>query len=150
MSNEEFEEALQELKEDLEKSEEISQKTILALSLRLKEDVKKAIDLQSDIINYRQILTYDIKKIAYKIYKDIPIIKKLRKTQFEYYTLKYTIKTNATEKVKLIEADLALYDYKIDIYNNHMEFLKECCKNLDSMNYAVKNKIELLNAIGIE
>ena len=150
MTTEEFEEALEDLKEQLKEKEEVANNTVLHLAIRLKEDVKKAIDLQSDIINYRQMLSYDIKQIAYKIYKDIPTIKKLRKTQFEYYTLKYSIKTNSTEKVKLIEADLALYDYKIDIYNTHLDFLKECCKNLDNMNFAVKNKIELLNAIGIE
>lgn len=150
MTNEEFEIALEELKTSLKDKEDYYHNTVIKLAGRLKDDVKKAIDLQSDIINNRQIIADEIKKIAYKIYKDIPTIKKMRKQQFEYYTLKYQIKTNSTEKVKLMEADLALYDYKIDIYNTHMEFLRECCKSLDNMNFAIKNKIELLNVIGIE
>ena len=150
MTNEEFEVALEDLKEKLKDKEEYYHKTVLNLAFRLKEDVKTAIDLQSDIINNRQVIADEIKKVAYKIYKDIPTIKKLRKQQFEYYTLKYQIKTNSTEKVKLMEADLALHDYKIDIYTTHMDFLKECCKSLDNMNFAIKNKIELLNAIGVE
>lgn len=149
MTIDEFKASLEDLKKELLGREQLCNNTIIKLSSKLKDDVKDIIDLQAEVISYRQLMIEDIKQIAYKVYKDLPKIKELRKKTFEFYTLSYNIKTNGTEKAKLMEADLAYYDYKIDIYNTHMEFLKETVKNLDNLNYAIKNKIELVNYLGM-
>ena len=53
------------------------------------------------------------------------------------------------DKMKLIESDVADIQYKIDILDNHIDYLKGCGENLKQMGYSVKNRIELLNILGI-
>ena len=77
-------------------------------------------------------------------------IKKLQKEKFEYYCVQYKIKTNASEKSKLIEADISTYTHKVNVYEIHVEYLKETKKNLDNIRWAIKNKLELYNQLGID
>lgn len=51
--------------------------------------------------------------------------------------------------MKLIESDVSDVQYKIDILDNHIEYLKGCGDNLKQMAYSIKNRIELLNILGI-
>ena len=51
--------------------------------------------------------------------------------------------------MKLIEADVADIQYKVDILDNHIDYLKGCGENLKQMSYSIKNRIELLNILGI-
>jgi hypothetical protein len=48
----------------------------------------------------------------------------------------------------LIEADLADHQSFIDELDEHVNFLKDTSKNLESINYAVKERIELANILG--
>lgn len=122
---------------------------IKKLSNKLSCTAEETIELQAEVISHRQIFLDELMHTTYSINKITPKNKQLKKKRFEYYTIEYQIKKmTGPEKIKMIEADLAYHDQLIDIYNNHVEFLKESIKNLDNLNYAIKNKIEIYNIIG--
>ena len=108
--------------------------TIIELSKQLNCSAKDVIPLQAQVISIRQQLTEEIKKISYEIFKFLPKIKLIKKQRYEYYHTQYKIITNASEKMKLIEWDIANYDHKKDILDGHIEFLRDSLKNIDNLN----------------
>jgi len=127
----------------LEESEKYWNNTIENLSGKLVCSAKDVIPLQAEIISVRQELSEQIKRMSYEIFKIVSKIKVLRKQSFEWYSTKYQIVITGTEKAKLIEWDLHHSDHQKSILDNHVEFLRDTLKNIDNLNYAVKNKITL-------
>lgn len=125
-------------------------KTIIELSQKLNCSAKDVISLQSQIISVRQELTEEVKKMSYEVFKFLPKIKLIKKQRYEFYHTTYKIITNASEKMKLIEWDIAKYDHKKDVLDGHIEFLRDSLKNVDNLNYAVKNKIILYQLTDLE
>lgn len=148
--NEKFINILEGIETDLNRLEAISTKKIKELAGRINCELKMSIDLSADATSYRQILIDNRTSFWYKIYKDTPKLKQLKKQYFEHYSTKYPVKVNSTEKAKLIDADVAYHEAKFDYYQNHINFLTECIKTTDHVIYSVKNKIELYNATGLD
>jgi len=121
---------------------------IQTLTNKLKGDIRDIVDLQAETISYRQDIVDDINMYSVKIYKLVQKIKVLSKARFEFYATSYQVKTSGTEKLKLIEADLSEYQLFINELDEHVNFLRETTKNLDNVNYGIKNKIELTNILG--
>jgi hypothetical protein len=120
------------------------------LTKKLKCELKELTDLEAEVIYYRQLVVDLIASYSFRIYREMPKMKQMRKQQFEYFSTKYQIKVNGTEKSKLIEATMALYDNKIEIIEGQIEFFRETAKNLQSLTYSCKNKIEIYNITGLE
>lgn len=118
------------------------------LTLRLRGDIKDVIDIQAEAISHRQSVIEEVKIYSVKIYKLVQKLKILSKQRFEFYATSYQVKTSGTEKLKLIEADLSEYQLFINELDEHVNFLRDTSKNLDQINYTVKNKIELTNILG--
>jgi len=118
------------------------------LTLTLKSDVKYAVEVQADAISYRQHVTDEINIYAVKIHKLMQKMKVLHKQKFEFYSTSYQVKTNGTEKLRLIEADLSEQQLLVDELDEHVNNLRETSKHLDNISYAIKNKIELSNILG--
>ena len=148
--NSKYESILEKLETDLKKLEEITTKKIKELSERVNCELKYSIDLSADATSYRQVLIDDRTNFYFKMYRDMPKLKQLKKKHFEFYSTKYPIKVNSTEKNKLVEADVAFHEARFDYYQNHINFLTECIKTVDHVIYSVKNKIELYNATGLD
>jgi hypothetical protein len=146
MSNEEVEKIVSILKD----SESYWNQTIEDLTGKLNCSAKDVVSLQAKVISSRQQLTEQIKIMSYKIYKLLPEIKSNRKKLFEYYEEKCPYKTNSTQKTQLIEWDMAKLDLKKDLYDTHVDFLKESLKNMDNINFAIKNKIILYQLTDLE
>lgn len=145
-----FEEILEKLHNKLTDSEQFWNKIIDDLSKRINCELKDAIELESESMAYRQQIIDEKTKYLYNIYKDMPKIKQLRKQQFEFYSAKYPYKTNSSEKTRLIEADLAFYDAKIEYLENHVNFLNESVVTLNHVLWGIKNKIDIYNLTGLE
>ena len=139
-----------ELRKQLEETEKYWNQTIEDISKRLTKPVKDMIQLQSESISIRQILTEQIKSMSYELFKFKQKVKVFEKDRLEYYLINYQVKTNSGEKTKLIESDLSAYQYRIDIFDVHVNFLRETVKNIDQVNYSIKNKIELLSLTDME
>ena len=123
---------------------------VAEFSKRLKEDIKEVIDLQADVINHRQELVEEMTDFSFDIYRDLPMMKQMQKERFEFYSLKYQVKTNVGEKTKLIEADLRFMQAKIDLYEAYIHYLKDTMKNFYDFHYSIKNKVAILNILGLE
>ena len=118
------------------------------LSARLKGDLKVIFDVKAEAISHRQSVIEEVKIYTVKIYKLVAKMKVLHKSKFEFYATSYQVKTSGTEKLRLIEADLADNQSFIDELDEHVNFLKDTSKNLESINYAIKERIELANILG--
>ena len=118
------------------------------LSIRLKGDIKLIFDVKAEAISHRQSVIEEVKVYTVKIYKLVAKMKVLHKAKFEFYATSYQVKTSGTEKLRLIEADLSDHQSFIDELDEHVNYLKDTSKNLESINYAVKERIELANILG--
>jgi len=141
---------LETIEEELLGLEKLITTKVKSVAGRINCELKESIDLSADATSYRQILIDDRTKYYYKLYKLSPAIKKAKKSKFEFYSMKYPIKTNSTEKNKLIDADMAYYEAKFEFYQTHINFLTESVKTLDHVIYSVKTKVDLYNATGLD
>ena len=141
--------ARHKMSEKMNKSVQYWGLIINKLNERIKLDhLKDITNVQAEAISYRQEIIEEVRTYSIKIYKLLQKVKTLNKSRFEFYATSYQVKTNGTEKVKLIDADLSEYQCFIDELDEHVTFLRETSKNLDNLNYAVKNRIEIANILG--
>jgi len=139
----------QKIEIDLEKEVNYWNNLVKTISFTLKGDVKKLVEVQADIISYQQIVLEQVRKYSLILYKNMPSIKQAKKKRFEFYSTKYQIKvTSGSDKNGLIEADIAKFQYRIDLLDNHIKFLRDTSSNFITMNYAVKNRIQLMDILG--
>ena len=122
---------------------------VLDISDSLKESKLQNIsDIQAEAISNRQLVVDEISIYGAKIWREKQKIKKLEKSGFEFYATSYQVKTSGTEKVKLINADLSDRQYIVDLYDEHVNHLREVAKHFDAINFGVKNKLQALNILG--
>jgi len=140
----------EELRQQLLETENYWNETIEEISKKLIKPVQEMIQVQAEVISLRQILTEEIKSISYRIYKFKQKMKEFEKERLEFYLLGYAVKTSGGEKSKLIESDLSLYQYRLDMFDVHVDFLRETQRNIDNVNFAVKNKITLFQLTEME
>ena len=145
-----YEKILEKLETDFIKKQERWNLVIEKLTGKITCELKKSIDLSAEATAQRQLLLDERTNWYYKMYKDLPKLKQMRKKHFEWYSTKYPIKINSTEKKKLIEADLAYQDAKMDYLQNYINFLTDSIKTVDHVIYSVKTKVDLYNATGLD
>lgn len=135
----------------LKDSEDYWNKTIDELSKKLVCSAKDVVPLQAEVISMRQQLSEQIKAMSYQLFKLMPKIKAFKKQRFEYYAgAQAPYATNASERTKLVEWDLAIYDHKKDVLDVHIDFLRESLRDIDNINFAIKNKISLYQLTEME
>lgn len=124
-------------------------KIISEMIYKMKSDIKYIMDASADAINYSQLVVADIRKYALIIHKENKVLKGLIKSRYEWYSTQYQITVKSSgDKMKLIESDVADIQYKIDLLDTHIDYLKTTGDNLKQMGYTIKNRIELLNILG--
>jgi len=139
-----------ELLKELSKRENYWNSVLTKLTKRLTCSAKDVVQLQSESLSEKQRLIDEIKYISYELFKFKPIIKNQRKLKTEFYLTKYPIKLQGKDKLYMIEHDLSLYEQRLDIYDTHIDFLRDCSDNFTQINYAIKNKISLLDMLSLE
>ena len=139
------------LEERVSKEENQWNNVLKELSKSLKGAAKNLYLVDADVVNYRQIVTSEIQSYSLLIYKENRVLKPLIKRRFEWYSTKYQINVkSSSDKMKLIESDVADIQYRIDVLDNHVDFLRSTSDNLRQMGYSVKNRLELLNILGLD
>lgn len=138
------------IKEELTEKQEKWNNIIFNLTKKLKDELKYMTEFSAELLYYRQLLIEERTKLYYFLYQEIPKIKKLYKKYFEWYSVKYPIKINASQKEKLIESDMSYFNYRLEYYQNYINFLSDSIKTIDNLIYSVKNKIDLYNITGME
>lgn len=108
----------------------------------------RIIDSQSLCLSYRQIVNDQISSFLSKRSKQESKLKKVKQDKFLFYATNFGVKTNLSEKILLIEAHIAEDQRSIELIESHIEFLRQLNKNFESLNYSIKNLIELFNYLG--
>jgi hypothetical protein len=105
-------------------------------------------DTQAITLTYRQNLNEQISLYLDKRSKQDVKLKRIKQDKFIWYATSFGVKTNMGEKTLLIEAHVAEEQRNTELIENHIEFLRQCNKNLESFQFSIKNIIELFNYLG--
>ena len=104
-------------------------------------------ECQALCLSYRQMLNEQISSFLDKRSKQDVKLKRLKQDKFLFYATGFGVKTNAGEKATLIEAHVAEEQRNIELIENYIEFLRMSNKNLESLQFTIKNIIELYNLL---
>ena len=111
------------------------------------ENSQKILECQALCLSYRQILNEQISVFLDKRSKQEVKLKKSKQDKFMYYATGFGVKTNLSEKNILIDADVAEDQRNIELIENYIEFLRQNNKNLESLQYTIKNIIDLFSLL---
>jgi hypothetical protein len=120
----------------------------LSLDLTNPANSKTILDTQAIALSYRQMLNEQINFFLNKRSREMTKIKKLKQDKFVFYATGFGIKTNMGEKGILIDGHLAENDRALEIIESYISYMRDTVKNLESLGFAVKNMIELMNYLG--
>ncbi len=146
-TNDRMEEFFTGKREDWEKNIDPLFKS-LSLDLSSPSNAKTILETQALALSYRQILNEQINVFLTKRSREEAKIKKLRQDKFIFYATGFGVKTNMGEKGILIDGHLAENERTMEIIEAHITYLRDTVKNLESLGFAVKNMIELMNYLG--
>ncbi len=100
-------------------------------------------DLQVDLFSSRQIIIERISKLYNYLAKYNSVYKSKKRDLFVKYTTESQIKLGQGEKVIMVEGDLTNIQERIDVIIQQIDYYKESVKNIDSMIYGVRNKLQI-------
>lgn len=109
------------------------------------DNAKVIMEVQSTALAYRQNIAEQISFYLSKRTKEDVKIKKVKHDKFIWYSMNFGLKTNLSEKTLLMDAHTAEMERSSSIIENYIDFLRTSSKNLDSLGYAIKNIVELMN-----
>lgn len=103
------------------------------------------LDIQSKTLTYKQTLLDEQSALLNKLSKADSKVKKIRGEKFVFFATGFGIKTNLGEKNILIESHISEELRNIELIQNHIEYIRASIKNLETLQYSIKNTIELFN-----
>jgi len=109
---------------------------------------KKIMETQSLCLTYRQIITEEISTFLDRRSKQDVKLKRIKQDKFIWYATSFGVKTNMGEKSLLIEAHVAEEQRNVELIENYIEYLRQTNKNLESLQFTIKNIIDLFNYLG--
>jgi len=112
-----------------------------------RETSSRISDTQALALSYRQRINEQVSEFLDKRSKQDVKLKRLKQDKFLFYATGFGVKTNYGEKQLLIEGHLAEEQRNIELIENYIEFLRGMNKNLESLQYTLKNIIELYNIL---
>ena len=111
----------------------------------MKDGIEELYEMQATALSYRHILGDEVNFYTTKLSKTIAEQKRIKKDKLINYILKFQVKLNTTEKNICIDADTSEMERYVELVQMHVEFLRESVKTIDNLQFAVKNKISLLD-----
>lgn len=112
-----------------------------------RETAQNMIQSQSDCVMYRQLINEQISNFLNRRSKQDVKLKRVRQDKFLWYATSFGVKTNMGEKTLLIEGHVAEEQRNIELIENYIEFLRATSKNLEGLQFTIKNIIELNNIL---
>ena len=109
---------------------------------------QQILDTQALCLSYRQAITEQISIFLDKRSKQDVKLKRIKQDKFIWYATSFGVKTNMGEKTLLIEAHVSEETRNVELIENYIEFLRQTNKNLESLQFTIKNIIELFNYLG--
>ncbi len=120
----------------------------LSLDLSVPSNSRNILDMQANALSYRQLLNEQVNFFLNKRSRETTKIKKLKQDKFVFYATGFGIKTNMGEKSILIDGHLAENDRTLELIESYISYMRDTVKNLESLGFAIKNMIELMNYLG--
>ncbi len=108
---------------------------------------KVILDTQSKCLSFRQVMAEQISVYLDRRSKQEVKLKKAKQNKFIYYSTGFGIKTSMGEKTLLIDAHVSEETRNVEIIENYVEYLRQTNKNLESLQFTIKNIIDLLNLL---
>ena len=146
-TNDKLEDFFQEKRKEQNASVDPLFKT-LAVDLTNPSNLKKVIETQALALSYRQAINEQISYFLNRRSREMTKVKKLKQDKFIFYATGFGVKTNLGEKSILIDGHLAENERNIELIDSYIDFLRDTTKNLETLQYSVKNMIELMNYLG--
>lgn len=112
-----------------------------------RDTAQNMIQAQSDCIMFRQLINEQISNFLNRRSKQDVKLKKIKQDKFLWYATSFGVKTNVGEKTLLIEGHVAEEQRNIELIENYIEFLRATSKNLEGLQFTIKNIIELNNIL---
>lgn len=106
---------------------------------------EKILNSQADALTFKQEINEEINSFINKRNKEVARVKMLKQEKLLFYATNFGLKTNVSEKGILINGHLSEHERTIDIFDGHIDYLRDTIKNLESFGYSIKNMIELMN-----
>lgn len=112
------------------------------------ESSSKIMEVQAYALSYRQKINEEISYFLNRRSKEEVKLKKLKQDKFVFYAIGFGLKTNTGEKSILIEGNIGENQRSIDLIDVHIDFLRNSSKSIESLQFSIKNTIELMNYLG--
>lgn len=145
-----FEATLVKLSEECEEKDKHWNLKIQNLSFRFKtKDGNEIVDFMADVLNEKQMVLEDIRQVADKISKCMKKKRELSEQISQIYSTTNQLKMTDSRLNKMVEAELSVHIRQINIYEIHIEHLRETAKNIEQINYHIKNRIDLMGILKI-
>lgn len=109
---------------------------------------RNIMETQSICLTFRQAITEEISSFLNRRSKQDVKLKRVRQDKFIWYATSFGIKTNMGEKTLLIEAHVAEEQRNVELIENYIDYLRQTNKNLESLQFTIKNIIDLFNYLG--
>ena len=109
---------------------------------------KKIMETQALCLSYRQVINEQISSFLDRRSKQDVKLKRIKQDKFIWYATSVGVKTNMGEKSRLIEAHVAEEQRNVELIENYIEYLRQTNKNLESLQFTIKNIIDLFNYLG--
>ena len=112
------------------------------MSERLK-DIYEIAELQVDLYSYRQIAVEYCHTLMVHLSKVNHVFRARKIERWEYYTRNYDLRMDKDPKELHIYVDIADVNERIELLQNHLDFMRESTKTIDSMTFGIKYRIQL-------
>ncbi len=121
----------------------------LTIDMNNPESAKRVFESQTLALTYRQEISDSISYFLTKRGKEQTKLNRVRQDKIIYYATGFPVKMGSTQQQShLIEAHLSENERSVKMIETYIEFMRDTAKNLESLSFAIKNKIELMNYLG--
>jgi hypothetical protein len=145
-----FDTSLIELSKKCEELDKHWNLKIQNLSFRFKtKDGNEIVDFMADVLNEKQMVLEDIRQVADNLSKCLKKKRELSEQISQIYSTTNQLKMTDSRLNKMVEAELSVHIRQINIYEIHIEHLRETAKNIEQINYHIKNRIDLMGILKI-
>ena len=112
------------------------------MSERLK-DIYEIAELQVDLYSYRQIAVEYCHTLMVHLSKVNHVFRARKIERWEHYTRNYDLRMDKDPKELHIYVDIADVNERKELLQNHLDFMRESTKTIDSMTFGIKYRIQL-------
>jgi hypothetical protein len=112
------------------------------LSERMR-DIYKVADLQTDVYSYRQIAVEYSHTLMTHLTKVNQVFRARKIERWEHYTRNYDLRMEKDPKELHIFVDIADINERKELLQNHLEFMRETVKTIDTISFGIKHRIQL-------